>query len=162
MFYCLRVMFSPTVSVLKGNRVDVYLYSQTGPVVGLELEKNKTKCGPGLDNGRWCVEVLGRIGRRKDGPCRCPARTRRRRRSAHAQQSEWDGTTAVVGYGRNLVTGVRPSPSAHKPNARAPTQLIGADTRRPYARNRNYSTAVMMVHNNDSRGPPRTIVSLGK
>lgn len=39
-------MFLSTMSILKGNKVYVYFYLQTG-LVGLEFEKNTN--GPGLD-----------------------------------------------------------------------------------------------------------------
>ena len=53
-------MFLSTKSILKGNKVDVYFYLQTG-MVGLDFEKKitnelgrarlkKIKYGPGLDN----------------------------------------------------------------------------------------------------------------
>lgn len=57
--YCLYEMFLSTISILKGNKVDVYFYLQTSLVgldfeklqtglVGLDFEKNITN-GPGLD-----------------------------------------------------------------------------------------------------------------
>jgi len=43
--YCLYEMFLSTISIVKGNKVDVYFYLQMG-MVRLDFEKNYKRTGP--------------------------------------------------------------------------------------------------------------------
>ncbi|KAL4132844.1 hypothetical protein QTP88_009928 [Uroleucon formosanum] len=64
--YCLYEMFLPTMSILKGNKVDVYFYLLMG-MVGLEFEKNYKRTGPG------CRQFMFNLWAEKKQPLLIPS-----------------------------------------------------------------------------------------